>query len=147
LKLAKDPDQPPIDTIGLDALEAQSETFATRKQPIRVTFPDGSALDVQTWRDVAAELVCWLGKVHHLPPMPFRGGHRGRLYFLNSSPEHSNGPMRADGATKTIRCGDQTIYMDTHRSARNLIGRLCDVCRAVGIEPNLITVATRNKEK
>ncbi len=77
---------------GLDILSEQpqgSKLVAGRK-PVGVVFPDGAMVPVQRWRELAWEVVRWVGNRHSIP-IPFRGSAGGKIYFLNSQPVHQDG--------------------------------------------------------
>src|SRR5262249_47024181 len=99
----------------------------------------GSQAGVSTWKDLALVAVKWLGEHERLPPLPFQGRKGGGCYFLNSSPNHIRGPMRS-GSVKELQVADQVVYIDAHRSARDLLACLCEAYRTVGVSPSDIYV-------
>jgi hypothetical protein len=117
-------------SIDLETLARNAQTRATGLKPEVLVCPDGSTTDVATWRDVAVAVLGWLSANGGLPELPFRGGQRGNRYFLNVSPNHSHGPMQ-EGYRAIDPSGN--TYVDLHRSAADLLGRLADVCQEVRV--------------
>ncbi len=129
----------PENTYSLEDLARDAHTLATGCKPQRVIFPNGNAADVTSWRDLTCKVLIWLATHEKLPPLPFRGGHSGHRYFLNTSPVHASGPMQ-EGYRK-LKLQDTEVYVDLHRSAVDLSCKLRDFCEATPIPPSTIRVS------
>ena len=129
---------PTPDAVTLD----QAAHVATGAKPAATILPDGTTVTTQSWRDIACELLTWLGNNKTLPTLPFQGGHRGNRYFLNTAASHKSEPMH-DGY-RGLELGGQHVYVDLHRSAIDILGRLVDVCRFVGVDPALVKIQLRS---
>lgn len=127
-----------VDGIGLDILCSQAATCVTGRKPTSVVLPDGTSRVTVNWRALAVEIVTWLGSQNKLPDLPFRGGQRGKLYFLNVTPTHEVEPMNAFHKVSTPK-GD--VFIHTHRSGVDIVSHLCDTCNAVGVVPAGFRVA------
>lgn len=126
--------------VGLNSLLASASTYVTGKRPRSVSFPDGSVLLIRTWADLAQEVIRFLMVCHQLPDVPFCGRTRGGSYFLNTSPQHQDRPMRA---CRRVENAGREIYIDTNRSGVDLIRSVCDVCALVGIDAGAIHVSSQ----
>jgi hypothetical protein len=124
--------------LSLSHLAADEANCAGRK-PLSITMPDGTNAVTSTWREMAVEVVSWLAHRGKVPVLPFRGGSRGDRYFLNTTPHHRTGVEFKE--RRVVRAGDVVVYVHVHRSARDLIGRICDVCEAVGESAEAFKVA------
>lgn len=118
--------------VPLDRLGGNGKSMVTGNKPVRIILPDGSSRDTPNWRLLSVEVVRWLGEHEKLPPVPFRGGHGGKRFFLNSTPHHQHGPMSAHA---TLVFGGQPVYLDIHRSGIDLVAHSCDICKSVGVDP------------
>jgi hypothetical protein len=117
---------------GLDFLRDHAKEYATGNKPATLIFPDGSQVSITKWKDFVAKAVQWIGDRKSLPPLPYKGG-RSKDNFLHSAPQHETEPMRA---YEEITINGQKVYVDTARSAKNIIQRLCELCEIVGIAPS-----------
>jgi len=130
--------------IGLDVLADRAAELATHKKPEMLTFPDNSPqVTVRTWKDVAVEVVKWLGQRNQLPALPFRGRKGGKSYFLNSVPHHETKSMNV---YQKIDLGEQSVYMDTNRSSADLLHCLQALCETRGVSPSGFVVKVRGSE-
>ena len=94
----------------------------TTQRPKAVDFGDGNPISVKSWADAAKVVVEKLGSRYSMPTLPFTGGSNGRIYFLNSAATHKDGgKMRS---YRAAQIGSSTIYIDTHRSVKDLSARL-----------------------
>src|SRR5262249_2549525 len=112
-------------------LALKARELATGAKPVAVTFPDGSAIQVASWRELACKLLAWFGQQGKVPSMPFKGSAKGHRYFLNTTPDHASGPM-GEGFRKLSLAGSD-VYVDLHRSAVDILVRLREVCAAVDV--------------
>jgi hypothetical protein len=127
-----------IQGVSLQKLAAEASTLATGFKPTAVVFPDGSRTALGSWRNLTCAVLSWLGDQKKVPPIPFRGGHGGHRYFLNTVPEHQSGPMKE--GHRCLKLNGQEIYIDLHRSAVDLLGRIREVCTEVGVPLSSIVV-------
>lgn len=120
--------------------DARERLFYTK--PAKVTFPDRTSAEIGHWAFLATELVKWFAERNRLPSIPFRGlGPGGKNWFLNYRSVHENEkPMKAP---KEVPFGERTIYVDTNRSAANMVECLYNLCNAVGEPPEgfVVTLA------
>lgn len=137
-EVAREPEVSSLSTqIGLDKLVS----CVTGKKPASILLPDGEERPIDNWRTLAREVVGWLGTTRGLPELPYRGGHGGKRYFLNSQPCHQEKPMKAHA---DVQLNGQTVCIDTHRSGIDLAQHLCDLCQAVGAEPGEFRIRVRD---
>jgi hypothetical protein len=118
--------------LALPALAQQASRLAGTK-PASVCLPDGTETGLATWRDLAETVVQWLLDQGRVPALPFSATQRGSNYLLNAEPLHGDGePMR------TYRCFNTpqgVVYLDVHRSARNIVASVVALCQAVSQPP------------
>ena len=125
--------------IELDRLTAKAKLVAVGRYPEVVTFPDGSTIEVPNWKEMTLRIVSWVGEERGLPEMPFHGCDGATNYFLNSTPHHALRPMKRARTVKLSIRGED-VYIDTGRSAENLLRRLCALCQSVGLPASEIRV-------
>lgn len=118
---------------------SEAPDAVTGAKPSAVFLPDGSSQAASSWRAVTCSVLAWLAANKGLPPFPFQGGHRGDRYFLNSAPSHKTQPMHA--GYRSMNLGGQEVYVDLHRSAVDLVGRLIDLCHIAGVDPASIRIS------
>jgi hypothetical protein len=126
--------------IELDRLAAKAKLVALGRYPQSVSFPDGTTIAVDSWKDLTVHVVQWLGEQRGLPSLPFDGGSGVSKYFMNSTPHHVVRPMALGSTTVKLCIRDQEVYLDTGRSSENLLRRLCELCQALEIPPSTIGV-------
>lgn len=92
--------------------------LGTKQRPKSVDFGNGNVVTVSTWADAAKTVIEVLSNKYFLPPLPFTGASKGKNYFLNTTPTHSDGTkMRSH---RMAQAGQTIIYIDTHRSVRDV---------------------------
>jgi hypothetical protein len=134
------PAQPPPATgaLALPALGGQAAQLRGTR-PVALWLPDGTERAVETWRDLAQIVVQWLLTERRLPRLPFSGTVRGSRYFLSRDHTHSDGvPMRA---YRQFDTAEGAVYVDVHRSARDIVKRLIALCDAVGQASDAIRIS------
>jgi hypothetical protein len=127
--------------VPLLTMAEQPSLHVTGRKPTEVRLPDGSVVATRDWRDVAKTVVQWLGTHRQLPELPFRGGRRGNRSFLNTVPRHAGGDEMS--AFVELLVSDTKIYLHTHRSGRDLIQRIREVCELAGESSARVHVKTR----
>ncbi len=96
--------------------------LGTKQRPKSVDFGDGNPISVNSWADAAKVVIEKLGSKYSMPTLPFTGGSNGRIYFLNLAATHKDGgKMRS---YRAAQIGSSTVYIDTHRSVKDLSARL-----------------------
>jgi hypothetical protein len=127
---------------GLPVLAEHSGEQVKSKKPETVHFPDGTQKPVNTWRELSAEVVIWMGNRGKFPALPFQGSQKGKNCFLNVTAHH-----KADKPMKRfveLAFPDRTLCLDTNRSAWDHLSRLCELCEAVGVNASQIRVSLRS---
>jgi hypothetical protein len=137
-RLQATPPPDPANDHDLESLARDARALATGCKPVAVSLPDGETTPATSWRDVACSVLLWLDEQGKVPSIPFRGGRGGKRYFLNVSPKHTTEPMH--NGYRAVSLGGAEVYVDLHRSAMDLLGRLRDVCVEVGVPPSSIRV-------
>ncbi|MGC8861450.1 MAG: hypothetical protein ACP5R5_01600, partial [Armatimonadota bacterium] len=112
-----------------------SELFDIRNRlwgtkPAEVSFPDNSTASTAHWKYVAWRIAEWLGKRDKLPRPPYRSSERAERWLIDSEPTHPNGKSMLE--PKKIDTGRETLYLETHMSAVQLVASLHRLCQAVG---------------
>jgi hypothetical protein len=129
-----------IKEYSLGFLAANALEYATGKKPQLVILPDDTTDRVSDWIDVVEKTVLWVAQRQSIP-LPFQGRTRGKLYYLNSSPDHQSSRMRKYQEIKTAH---QTMYLDTWRSAEDLLKCLCKLCQALAVNVSEIKIQLRS---
>jgi hypothetical protein len=111
-------------------------------RPTAVILPDGVELPVNRWNVAAVAVVEWLGARKTLC-VPFAGRARSRQWFLNRTPFHSDGAPFDAGGRRRIQYGAQEVWVDTHRSAPDLIRCLARLLEACGQAAGSVRVRFR----
>lgn len=105
--------------------------LGTKQHPKAVDFGDGSPVPVKSWADAAKVVIETIGSKHSLPSLPFTGGSTGKNYFLNVTATHSDGSkMRSHRAAQV---GSAMVYIDTHRSVRDMSARLVILLNTINV--------------
>lgn len=115
---------------------------ATRGKPLHISFPDGTSEAVTQWKDLAVAVCTWLGRRRQVP-IPFAGRERSRLYFINREPVHANGMEFARSGRRNVRTERQEFWIDTHRSASDLLRCLTHLITACNESPDRFEVTYR----
>jgi len=123
---------PAAQRVSLADLAVGSGAVLEYSRTERVVFPDGVEATTPRLREVASAIVEWIMRQGGMPPLPFRGSQRGNRYFANSEARHANGPMRGH---RHLELADQSLYIDVHRSATDLVLCLHGLCVAAGVSP------------
>jgi hypothetical protein len=123
-------------------LASDIEQAVTGKKPEALILPDDTRLDVVNWRDLAFEVILWLSKNNKMPEIPYRSGNFGHRYLLNYSPHHQKGNMREH---KAFDYRGRSIYLDTKRSASDLVISIARLCKNVGVSTDAIKVVAREE--
>lgn len=111
-------------------------------KPLAVQFPDGTREDVRYWNDVPVAVSSWLSRKRGIP-VPFAGRNRSRLWFVNAEPTHADGsPFREDGR-RQVRTERQAFWIDTCRSATDILGCVERLVSACGESPRGFQIAYR----
>ncbi len=101
--------------------------------PSTLQLPDGNIISVRSWVNLAESIVHWL-LVQPCPiPIPFEHSHPKR-WFLNRAPEQKNPERRKK--FKEISSPQETVYMDSDRSAEDLMNDLHALCVRMQINPD-----------
>ncbi len=120
---------------------AANSTLGTGRKPISLHFTDGTSADTTTWADVGISTLSRLGKQYGLPPLPFTNRAKGKSYFVNTQPIHSTGlSMKSH---RTAEVNGATVYMDTNRSALELVNSLLILFTTVGAPADFVKVAIK----
>ena len=102
-------------------------------RPTGLTFPDGSTVPVQAWKQVLIEATRWLVGAGILNdghcPIPYSS--RSRRCVVHTMPVHPNGKPFVESARKQIGL----FHIDTHHSASSTIKATRSVIKHVGQDP------------
>lgn len=88
-------------------------------KPLLVELPDRSQEPLETWKELAQNLVEWLLLQGKVLPLPFTGTAHGKNCFLNNEPRHLNGERMNTWVHVTAR--SYSVYMHTNRSAYDFV--------------------------
>lgn len=131
--------EPPDRLFTLGEL-VEMRTDISGKCPHRLSFPDGGAATVATWKELGVAIVGWLGERERLPPLPFHPG-RCRRCLLNSNPRHPDGTeMRSH---HRFEFNGRVVYLNVHHAAAAWVRHLQTLCLAVGESPAGFRVTLR----
>ncbi|MGQ9809508.1 MAG: hypothetical protein ACUVSM_08235 [Armatimonadota bacterium] len=129
-------------TFSVPRLDAHRKDLVTNRKPAYTIMADGTVVPTTTWKDVAVEIVRWLGLRDRLPNLPWVGGTLQARYFLNSQPKHPK--ESAKHRFEEVRFGEDVVYMDKHRSGENLIFQLIALLKSVGADADAFRVKLRD---
>lgn len=119
---------------------AENKRELSHSKPTAVRLPSNEETAVGDWRDLAEVVVSWALSQVEEPKLPYTGT-RGRNYFLNREPMHSNGkPMKAN---RCLNHPSGPIYIDVHQSAASFVTRISALCTDMGLDPTSIVVQLR----
>ncbi len=131
--------QPPdADGYRLDELARRAEELATGKKPLSVTFPDGTAREVDEWKKLVMAVIEWFGERLPPPPQPRKAGSKRYLY--NEKPEHQRNPMRSPAI---FRVAGKDLFVDMWVSAREHLSALVYLCECIGEPPSGFRIRLR----
>ena len=102
-------------------------------RPLTLQLPDGNTLSVTSWISLAEQLVRWLLAQPNPMPIPFEHSHPKR-WFLNRAREHKRPEQRKK--FKEISSQHETVYMDSDRSAADLMDDLYALCIRMQVDPD-----------
>ena len=135
----------PVGEVKLFTRPTQGELTLTLKQlqgkaidgksgrPLTLRLPDGNTFSVTSWVSLAEHIVRWLLVQPNSLPIPFEYSHPKR-WFLNRAPEHKRPEQRKK--FKEISSLHETVYMDSDRSAADLMNDLHALCVRMQIDPD-----------
>lgn len=111
-------------------------------KPVLVAFPDRTGEPVRNWNDLPVAVCAWLSRRKGVP-VPFAGRSRSRQWFVNVEPVHSDGSPFDRVARRFVRTDRQEFWIDTHRSAGDLLRCLEQLITACGESPAGVEVTYR----
>jgi hypothetical protein len=120
-------------------LSELKEDAPTGRKPVSVSFPDGSANAIGSWKDMTMEILRWLSAKDKMPKIPY-SSTRGKSYFLNYSPYHQSTKMRS---REELKYQGKAIYVETNYSASDLVSKTLEICREVGFTGNEFHIEIR----
>lgn len=124
---------------------ARHGSLATGASPIEVRLPGGVVVGVDSWAALSVHVTRWACTKSGIPDLPFRSGPRTTKNFLNAEPVHPDGStMRA---TKEIVVADTRVWLDVHRSARNICRSLVALCADRSVDPASVKVQLEGHEE
>lgn len=103
-----------------------------KSRPIALQTPDGAPMIVRSWVNLTEYIVRWLLQQSRPMPIPFDSGNRQR-WFVNRVPEHKY--SKPCDKFKEISAGVKTVYMDSDRSAVDLLADVYPLCLAMQFDP------------
>jgi len=116
------------------ASEEQQDSCVKGGKPRKLVLPGGEEHSLRNWCDVPVVVIRWLAQSHPVP-LPFRGRVGGRQWLINSEPRHSDGkPFNQQGVRKVTGVGGQVYWIDTHRSAWDLVRGVALLLEACGVQ-------------
>ncbi len=122
------PPPPSVSALTIPELRALGGKLTGK--PKKLTTPNGTEIVVDTWRDVAEQIVRYFGGKNQLPPLPYQGGSTGKRCFLNTMPRHLDGKEMLQ--PRELLIAGKTLYLCTNRSAADFVARLEDLCLVAG---------------
>ena len=126
---------PADEWIPLSALASDPE-LCTGRSPRCVRYSGAEPREVRTWRDVVVFALEDAKDLDRLG-MPLKT-NRGKRYFISDKPHHEDlAPMTA---YREIHVDEKTVFVDVHRSARDLLKSLAVALSAVGADPDTLMV-------
>lgn len=132
---------PPGQALYTFAELAENKALGTGKEPTALRFSDGTTTGPTSWADAIAAAVEYVLRQFTLPPIPFTGRIKSRLYFLNTQPKHSTGQeMRSH---RTAQMGNTKIYIDVHCDTQSKAQRMVALLSAVGAPQDAVKVSIR----
>lgn len=118
--------------------ELQTKSIDGKKsKPAGFQAPDGTYRQVNSWVQLAVQVVSWLLQQPSSFPLPFEASNRTR-WFLNSQPEHKRSDQRRK--FKEISALGKTVYMDADRSGEMFLKDIYALCLAVKISPDAFQI-------
>lgn len=106
-------------------------------KPIALQAPDGSQFHVSSWVKLAEQVVAWLLQQSRPMQLPFESGNRKR-WFLNHVPEHKSSDQAKK--FKTITTHGKTVYMDSDRTAAELLRDIHALCLVMQVDPKAFRI-------
>ncbi len=121
--------RPPSDGQSLATLEPTPGDLP----PDQLTFPDGSTVSIQNWKQVLIESTRWLvGKgILNVGDCPIRYSSRARRYVVHTMPVHLDGKPFRESAREQIG----PFHIDTHHSASSTMQVTKAVIERLGQDP------------
>lgn len=117
---------------------AAGEFAVTGISPRGVHLPGDSFHEANSWADLAQVCTEWIISSCRLPALPFKATAKAKRCFLNHQALHPDG-KRMKGMRK-VTDGSRDVYIDTNRSAEQMVQSLMHLCEAVKISPDDISV-------
>lgn len=108
-------------------------------RPIVLQTPDGIQMNVRSWVNLTEYIVRWLLQQSRPMPIPFDSGNRQR-WFVNRVPEHKY--SKPNEKFKEISAQGKTVYMDSDRSAVDLLADVYRLCLAMQVDPTTFQITT-----
>lgn len=147
------PSQPPVSqSLGVERRGTLAElallnvrtSEVTGSKPTHVRFPDETSEEVLSWKDLTGAVVTWLSNRYELP-LPFAGRRGGTKWFVNSEPRHADGGAFDHVGRRRIPAGRGDLWVDTRRSAGELLRCLERLVIACGQSPGAFEVTYRQR--
>ncbi len=140
--------QTPVVEVSEDLITIPFYTFGdiladpllgTKQRPNAIVFGEGQPVSVKSWADAGKAVIEVLGSKYPLPKLPYMSGSKGKNYFLNTTATHSDGSkMRS---YREAQVGPATVYIDTHRSVRDLSACIVIFLKAINAPLDAVKIS------
>ena len=107
--------------------------------PASIRFADGQEVSSTSWKSVLVETAMWLDRKTLLGKAGTSIASGSKRYILHTAAEHPRG----NAFRNPVPLTQSGCYLETHASAKEVVGHAIKLLRAFGQEPSRVYVRPR----